>query len=324
MFASALLLASSARAMAPALGGQVFACTTTPDTNSTVHAPARGACAVGSVGLIDPATGKWNTSSCIAVDWADDAECASVMADGTVLVYVTPSGGEDTFIANVDFDSGKVKKAIVGGDQGNLRCTPQGKCYGILPESGKRDPTALIEVDGRTGDSKAVLTLEAYGGYTVDASVVDPDNGRYHAILVGDPHSNGDGDSASGGKSNQYLVTIDLTSMKIVAEAPVGSNLMGPFAFSRALGLMTFGSDRFDGLATLDYRSGKQTRAAPGTFFGTVYLFTAAFSADAVFAYNIWPQPAHFASVATSASPARVTANHTFPSPVHALAAAWK
>ena len=47
-----------------------------------------------------------------------------------------------------------------------------------------------------------------------------------------------------------------------------------PVCGRRAVRRRTFGSDRFDGLATLDYRSGKQTRAAQGTFFGTVHLFT--------------------------------------------------
>ena len=121
-----LVVCSAARG----LSGQVFAATLSPGGSGKRSSATRAAaaCAVDSVGLIDPATGQWNVSSCLEVDWADDAETASVLADGTVLVYVTPSGGEDTFFARVDFGNRSVTKAIVGGDQGNLRCTPAGRC----------------------------------------------------------------------------------------------------------------------------------------------------------------------------------------------------
>ena len=94
-----LVVCSAARG----LSGQVFAATLSPGGSGTRSSATRAAaaCAVDSVGLIDPATGQWNVSSCLEVDWADDAETASVLADGTVLVYVTPSGGEDTYSSRI-------------------------------------------------------------------------------------------------------------------------------------------------------------------------------------------------------------------------------
>ena len=90
-------------------------------TSSDYDGFGESSCTTGQVGLLHPDTGHWDTSSCMTVGWADDAETASMLSDGTVLVYVTPGDGIDTFIAKVDFDKGTWTKAIVGGDQGNLR-----------------------------------------------------------------------------------------------------------------------------------------------------------------------------------------------------------
>eukprot|EP00937_MAST-01D_sp_MAST-1D-sp2_P003475 g3475.t1 len=303
---------------AASLRGQIFAATYSPN-NVTATAP--GGCASGTVGLIDPLTGQWNESSCIKAPWADDAETASVMADGTVSVYVTPADGDDTYLARVDFDTGKVTKAIVGGDQGNLRCTPAGKCYGVSPGSSKQDPTALIEVDAVSGDSKAVLKLKKYAGYSVDGAVIDADANAYHAILVGAPHN------ATGGLSNQYLVTIALDKLKVQSEVPVGGQLMGPLAWSRTLGLLTFGSDRFDdGLIALDGKTGKQTRTTDAAArFGTVVQFSGAYSAGMVYAVNVYPHPTKlFAVDVSGAKKAKIAANNTFKgAAIHALAAGW-
>ena len=304
------------------LKGQVFAATYTPDSRGSGNEiTALGACAPGTVGLVDPLTGKWNASSCIKAPWADDAETASVLADGTVSVYVTPSDGSDTYLARVDFGTGKVTKAIVGGDQGNLRCTPAGKCYGVSPESGRRDPTALIEVNGKTGDSKSVLKLKKYVGYSVDGAAIDVDVGKYHAILVGAVHN------ATGAKSNQYLVTIDLETLKVQSEVPVGRDLMGPLAWSRTLGLLTFGSDQFDGgLVAIDTKTGRQSRMTDiSARFGTIVQFSGAFSDGMVYAVNVYPQPPRFFAVDVSgATNATISANFTFPgAAIHALAAEW-
>lgn len=293
------------------LAGMIFAATSSP--SASVTTTADHGCVVGTVGLIDAKTGEWNSSSCIKVDWADDAETASVVDNGKVMVYVTPADGSDTFIATVDFSRKNVTAAIVGGDQGNLRCSLAGKCYGV-----NTDPTVLVEVDGHTGDSRNALRLKKYGGFSVDSSAVDPGASLYHAVLVGEPHI-----LANGEKSNQYLVTIDLKTMKIRAEVPIGRNFMGPLVVSKTAGLLTFGSDRFtNSLTAVDYKTGKQRQALSG-YFGTVYLFTAGFSADRVFATNLFPQPSHFFAVDTSKSPATVVTNVTFNQSVHALAAAW-
>jgi hypothetical protein len=320
---------------AGALGGQVFAAVSSPirdggsSTNNNqllaISADAStSTCGAGTVGLIDPAVGEWNSSSCIAVDWADDAETASVLADGTVAVYVTPEDQTDTFLARVDFATGNVTRVTVGGNQGNLRCTRAGKCYGI-----SNDPTTLMEVDAATGSSRNVLALRRYEGFTEDASVIDPDHGWYHAILVGRPHN------STGGPSDQYLVTVDLTAddehFKIIAEQPVGRDLMGPFAFSRRLGLLTFGSDRFaDGLVALDYETGDQALVSDPrdeAGFGGVPLFGgAAFRADGgVYVRSVFPHPPRFLGTNTSTgTPVTVVANRTWASNIVALAAQWE
>ena len=333
------------------LNGQVFAAT----YSDAAELDAAG-CGAGTVGLIHPETGRWNASSCIKVDWADDAETASVIDGDMVLAYVTPGDGSDTFIAKVDFGAMTVATSIVGGDQGNLRCTPRGKCYGVLPGSSKTDPTALIEVDGRTGDSKTALTLKKYDGSSVDGAAVDPVNDMYHAVLVGKVHTvpnvsavlhprpgrtqrqrcagarpcagAGLREGEGADKSNQWLVTIDLSTMKVVSEQPVGMYFMGPFAYSKSRGLLTFGSDAYDGLAAVDWRTAKQSPVGVhGGSFGTVYQFSAAFSASEAYAVSLFPHPTRFFAVDVSGAAtadADVRGNNTFASSVHALAAAWE
>jgi len=276
---------------------------------------ASTACTSGQVGLISGATGKWE--KCLDAPWSDDAETASFLEDGSVVVYATPSDGGDTFFAHINFDNGNVTKVIVGGDQGNLRCTPDGSCYGVVPGD-ENNPTALMRVDSKTGSAKTALALPHYLGYSVDGAVVNPDTGLYHAILVGKPHS-------EETKSNQWLCTMNVTgaSASILREIPVSSTFMGPMASTRDVELMTFGSDISDGLVEIDWRTGKERKLLDG--FGTVYTFSAGFTQTSVVAVNVFPSPLRLFFVdVTDKKRAVVRTNVTFPETVHALAARWK
>jgi hypothetical protein len=230
------------------------------------------ACGPHSVGLVDGDTAKWVAGSCIQADeWADDAETATALESEVVVVYVNPGLGADTHFYFVDFASKNVSKVLIGGDQGELRCVgTAGKllCYGISPGDGD-DATQLIQVNARTGDSKPVLNLTDYEGFSVGGSVIDPINMFYHFIAVGEPHllappaARADLPSAAslswpnelyrrckrGARcppspssrtangtepSDQWLVTIDLKRMAVVAEAPLSRNFMGPLSVSEA------------------------------------------------------------------------------------------
>ena len=242
-----------------------------------------------------------------------------MLSSGEVIAYVTPDDGEDTFLAHVNWTSRAVTKSIVGGNQGELRCLPgraASKCYGVSPgEVDSGTPTQLIEVDATTGDSKPALSLGRYDGYLVDASAIDAASSRYHAVLVGSPHGK------APGKSNQWLVTIDLASMAIIAEVPVSRYFCGPLSVSIAHGLATFGGDA-PGLVAVDYRSGKQSPLV-ACDFGTITMYSGAFSRTRAYVVNVYPHPPRFFAVELSAAgPAAVITNATFRSDVHALSAA--
>ena len=135
-------------------------------------------------------------------------------------------------------------------------------------------------------------------------------------MLVGRPHG------AAPKKSNQYLVTIDLQGRQILASVPVSRDLMGPLVVSQTAGLLTFGSDRYAGMTSLNWKTGAQAKFVEADF-GTVYLFMTAFSAESTFAVNLYPSPTRFFVVDTSTTQAHVQTNVTFNYSVHALAAAW-
>jgi hypothetical protein len=223
------------------------------------------ACGPRSVGLIDGDTAKWLPGSCIAVDdWINDAETANMLESGVVVVYTNPGFGQDTDFYFVDFSSKNVSRVLVGGDQGEMRCVADAdrlSCYGVSPGD-DNDDTQLIEVDGHTGDSRPVLNLTDYEGYSVGGSVIDPVNMHYHFIAVGNPHLFAPPPPASTAAppsqpmpprrrckrgtrcspprsaaplpSDQWLVTINLKQMKIVAQAPLSRNFMGPLSISEA------------------------------------------------------------------------------------------
>ena len=108
----------------------------------------------------------------------------------------------------------------------------------------------------------------------------------------------------------------------MVAEVPVSSDFMGPMASTSGIELMTFGSDVYDGLVRVDWRTGKQNMLLDG--FGTVYTFSAGFSQTSVFAINIYPSPVRLFVVDTFAKQStEVRTNVTFGETVHALAARW-
>jgi hypothetical protein len=185
-----------------------------------------------------------------------------------VVVYVNPGLGADTHFYVVDFKAKNVSKVLIGGDQGELRCVNvagRPKCFGVSPGDDD-DATQLIEVDGATGDSSPVLNLTSYEGFSVGGSVIDPINMRYHFIAVGKPHLRAisaaassdsvqprpmalrrrckrrarcspplsDPSAAGPEPSDQWLVTIDLKHMAIIAEAPLSRNFMGPLSVSDA------------------------------------------------------------------------------------------
>eukprot|EP00949_MAST-11_sp_MAST-11-sp1_P000009 g9.t1 len=285
---------------------------------SSSNTTPQGACAGGQVGLISTETGKW--TDCIDVPWGNDAETASFLADGTVVVYVTPGDGDDTFFAHIDFHSGNITKVIVGGDQGNLLCSPDGFCYGIVPGD-NTNPTMLMRVNSRTGVAKSALALPDYIGYSVDGAVLNPDTCMYHAILVGKVHG---GENLTS-KSNQWLCTMNVAeagAVTMLAEIPVAMHFMGPMATTTGMELMTFGSDLSDGLVRIDWKTGKQKMILDG--FGTVYTFSAGYDRTTVFAINIYPAPARlFAVTVMDEREVAVRTNVTFGETVHALAASW-
>ena len=319
-----------------------------------------------SIGLINATSGEWVESSCMAAAWAGSALTSTMLPDASVIVYVMPGGGMDSFLAHVDFATRRIKTAIVGGLMGDLRCISkaaddQVRCFGVVP--GDADsPTQLVGLNA-TGDLTSSLTLKSYLGYSIDSSAVDPVQKLFHAVLVGQPHrpsTDGlraprsmihappsiDGRLArtpkhdcGGGcprddvaipadKSDQYLVTIDLERMAIIAEVPVSRNLMGPFSVSAAHGLATFGSDAADGLVAIDFRTGEQTLlVSGGGSFGTIIQYSGAFSSADAYAVNVYPQPTHFFAISLpargSGTPPSVTTNATFRSSIHALSAKW-
>lgn len=232
----------------------------------TANSQDPNACDPRSVGLVDGDTAKWIAGSCISADeWIDDAETASALESGVVIVYTNPGFGADTNLYVLDFESKNVSRVLVGGDEGELRCATDGgelSCYGVSPGD-DNDVTQLIRVDGSTGDSLPVLNLSQYEGYSVGGSVIDPVNLLYHFVAVGDPHlppptpaaarnaahrvprrrcKRGRScppppltpASANAEPSDQWLVTIDLRRMLVVAHAPLTRNFMGPLSVSAA------------------------------------------------------------------------------------------
>jgi hypothetical protein len=243
------------------------------------------ACGPRSIGLIDGDTAEWVAGSCIDAEWLDYIETAFTIESGLVVLYVNPGFGQDTNFYIVDFKSKNVSRVLIGGDQGEMRCVAlsgQLSCYGVTPGD-DNDPTQLIEVDGRSGDSGPVLNLTKYEGYSIGGSVIDPVNMMYHFIAVGDPHALAPSPSSAhrssahvprrrchrhlhkicsfpsdisnpaasnqqvslsasemraaayhAEPSDQWLVTIDLKRMAIVAEAPLTRNFMGPLSISQA------------------------------------------------------------------------------------------
>lgn len=287
-----------------------------PSPSSTTKVD--GACTIGQVGLIAPMTGKW--TNCMDASWSNDAETASFLEDGTVAVYAAPGGGDDTYFVHVDFSKNTTTKVIVGGDQGNLRCTPKGICFGVVPGDGN-DPTQLMRVNSKTGASKSALALHEYIGYSVDGAVINPDTGLYYAILVGKVHG---GDNGTD-KSNQWLCTFNVTgegAATILSEIPVSSDFMGPLMSTSRVEVMTFGSDTYDGLVSIDRRTGRETKMLGG--FGTVFTFSAAFDRTSIAAVNIYPSPLRlFVVKVLDDKKTAVVTNVTFGESVHALAASW-
>ena len=185
MASTTLALVILAAAPHDCIAGRIFA------IGSDADAAKPKACGPGTVGLLEGDVAAWVDGSCIAVDWTGDALTAITLESGTVVVYVDPGSAADTYFAHVDFKTKNVTKVVIGGEQGELRClaSVQGlRCYGVVPGD-MTSPTQLIGVDGTTGDSKPVLNLTNYIGYSIGASVVDPTDHLYHAVLVGKVHA---------------------------------------------------------------------------------------------------------------------------------------
>ena len=261
-------------------------------------------------------------------------------------------------------------------------------CYGVSPGD-DNGPTQLIEVDARTGDSNAALNLSNYEGYSVGGSVIDPALVLYHFVAVGKPHfaaqtpapatrvattfrSNAQvprrrcnrggtcplpdeyalaapaGSSAL--PSDQWLVTIDLKRMAIIAEAPLSRNFMGPLSVSQAQvpltphscdvctcaccnimhhthtqGLATFNAEGYGGLVAVNYESGRQ-RPLLLADFGSDLQFCGAFSRNYAYVASAYPSPTRFYAIkiaSQSGSAAVVVTNATFESSGIVFAAAW-
>jgi hypothetical protein len=328
------------------------------------------ACGPRSVGLVDGETAKWVPGSCIAADdWVGDAETATALDSGVVVVYTNPGFGQDTNFYFVDFKSKNVSRVLIGGDQGEMRCvTDAGKlsCYGVTPGD-DNDATQLIQVDGLTGDSRPVLNLTNYEGYSVGGSAIDPVKKLYHFVAVGNPHIHAESQlrqpmvarrrckrgspcppppssRTAPPPSDQWLVTINLERMTIVAEAPLSRNFMGPLSVSEAhvrrsdahlllsslhrhrdsvQGLASFNAEGYNGLVAVDYATAK-LRPLLLADFGSIVQFCGAFSRNFTFAASAYPSPTRFYAVGFSAAgAARLAANTTFESEGVVYAAGW-
>ena len=73
------------------------------------------ACGPGFIGLVDADTAKWINGSCIAAAWAGDAETATTLESGAVVVYVNAGMGADTYLYTVDFPSKNVSRCVLFG-----------------------------------------------------------------------------------------------------------------------------------------------------------------------------------------------------------------
>ena len=124
--------------------------------------------------------------------------------------------------------------------------------------------------------------------------------------------------------SDQWLVTVDLTRMTIVAEAPLDRDFMGPLSVSLAHGLATFGASEFDGLVQVDFKSGRLTPLALAPF-GSVYQFAGAHSRDTAYVVTVYPQPSRLFAIRLplDGSAPVVTTNATFNLSGFAYAAIW-
>ncbi len=283
----------------------------------------------------------------LAVAWAGDALTATLLDSARAVVYVDPGLDADTFLYFVNFKTKNVTNALIGGDQGELRClSNMGKlrCYGVVPGGDPdSDPTQLIEVDGETGDSKPVLNLTKYEGFSMGGSVVDPANQRYHFIAVGAPHNRLSQDAPASSSrltpkrrcrhtcpapesalpSDQWLVTVDLRLMTLIAETPVSRDFMGPLSVSRSYGLATLNAEGYTGLVSVDYKSGLLKPLILGDF-GGIYQFAGAFSRDDAYAVTIYPQPTRLFAIHLPADGTPVvTTNTTFNSTGFVYAALW-
>ena len=105
----------------------------------------------------------------------------------------------------------------------------------------------------------------------------------------------------------------------IVAQVPVAADFMGPMVSTSGIELMTFGSDIYDGLVSVDWRTGKQEVVLGG--FGTVYTFSAGFNRKSIVAVNIYPSPVRlFVVDVLEDGKTVVRTDATFGETVHAVA----
>lgn len=228
---------------------------------------------------------------------------ASYQKDGTIIVFASPDD-DIPLLATVNLANESATTVSVVGDVniGEVQCSPTGVCHGIVntAEVGsggmqKKKFSTFASVSPRSGETKTVLTLSGYIGYSVGSSVLDPAQNLYHVVLVGKIHK----DSTDGNtthtlepqiKNDQYLVTIDLNKMEIVSEVPVTNNFMGPFVVSQKYGLMTFGSDKYDNsLVQVEPKTGRQVPLLK--HIGDVPQFCATSNGEFVVAYSVFPAP---------------------------------
>ena len=71
------------------------------------------ACGPGFIGLVDADTAKWIEGSCIAAAWAGDAETATTLESGAVVVYTNPGLGADTYLYTIDFQTKNVTRQVL-------------------------------------------------------------------------------------------------------------------------------------------------------------------------------------------------------------------
>eukprot|EP00466_Bigelowiella_natans_P003028 jgi/Bigna1/70746/fgenesh1_pg.13_\ len=235
----------------------------------------------------------------ISYSYAGDASSSFVLSNGSILAY-----------SLVEYDTG----------------------YFTLFDDKIRKANRITSVDRTTSGFPATK----YVGYTLDASTIDTQKDLYHAVLVNFsssaihsriksfPHRES---RRSEMLSDQSLVTINLREHKIVGAVGVDGSFSGPLVVDNVHGLLTFGSETGCAIASVDWKTGKQTcLIAPSGFYGLpMPIGGGVVASDGFVSISQIEPPYHYSliqvdlGVNKSAPAARVIRNTTMPIALTAL-----